>query len=70
MSTTRACLLLLSLVVPALSACSHRNWYEGMRQEEKARQDRSPGEPARTAPDVDYDAYQAERERLSKESPQ
>ncbi len=52
------------LCLLALSGCSSRNWYEGLRQSEQMRQARSPGEPARTAPDVDYDAYQGERRRL------
>ncbi|MCB1909920.1 MAG: hypothetical protein KDH15_21375 [Rhodocyclaceae bacterium] len=63
-------LLLLPLSCASLTACSSRNWYEGIRQGERARQQQAPGEPASSAPDVDYDAYQAERERLSKEAPQ
>lgn len=61
---------LLLLAVCAMSACSSRGVYEGLRQGEAMRQDRSPGEPQRTAPDVGYDAYQAERERLQQEGAQ
>ncbi|MCB1915660.1 MAG: hypothetical protein KDG52_08095 [Rhodocyclaceae bacterium] len=64
------CLLLLLSSLASLAACSSRHWYEGMRQGERARQERIPGEPARTSPDVDYDAYQAERERLATEPQQ
>lgn len=58
-------LALLLLTAVALPSCSGRGLYEGLRQGEAMRQDRSPGEPPRTSPDVGYDEYQAERERLS-----
>ena len=51
-------------IATSLGACTSRGFYEGMQKSEEMRQDRSPGSPARTAPEVDYDRYQAEREKL------
>lgn len=63
---------LLALVIGAagLFGCSSRGLYEGLRQADTLRQASRPGDPPRTAPDVDYDRYQTERERLEREERQ
>ncbi|MCB1887246.1 MAG: hypothetical protein KDH20_06545 [Rhodocyclaceae bacterium] len=67
MSMRRAAIAtaLLLIGTAGLSACSSRAWYDGLQASEARRQAHYAGEPARTAPRVDFATYSAERDRVN-----